>query len=205
MASQYGNSSGDTTGQDFGWEPAFGGLQSEVAASATAHGYHLLTTSATTINVGECYFQPFHSDAEVPKSKPGVFTWRIAMTNAASVRFWVGLSSLGQTFFYDSETPSGWNAAIFKFSTNSANWFFITSDGSALTATDTGVAGNNSNVALTVELTGGNPIAYINGVAVATNSSHLPLTALMPVAVMTTLATQRNAWKLYGFYGEQDW
>ena len=201
MTSQYGPAGI----YDWGWTHAVAGTQVNNVATATSHPYYTISTSGSINSLADIYENS--SALSISSGKNGYWDWRMGLTNASNVRVYCGLSGVTETFLSNIQDPTSKHLAIFRYSTNSANWFFITGDGGAtLTLTDTGVAATTNDVRLTVKINAGtNCLGYINGVLVATHTTHLPNAALTPFILCNNVEAAAKGFRFYNFYGEQEW
>lgn len=98
---------------------------------------------------------------------------RDRLTDVANVRIWVGLYSANPS---GSATPLV-HLAAFRFDTGAGDthWMACTGDGTAVTATDTGVTpASGDRPTFEIRLGASSVSFYLNGTLVATNTTHLP-------------------------------
>lgn len=177
-----------------------------ISPGAGPSGLQLATTTSA-LSSNTVFSAPNANN--IPYGLSGQYTWIVALTNTSNVRSWIGVSgSYPNTLITDGEALSSRNFAGFRYSTNNANWQFVTDGGSgAGTTTTTSVQPTTSIVRLDVVLnaTSGSlssAVGFINGVAVATNVLTLPAAAMVPAASVQTLDTTAKALNFYLYYGE---
>ena len=201
-----GETGSTTTGYStWGWNLSSVGSSVSVAASSTSAPYILSYQTGTANAHG---FQDVNTggpSAMASYNKNLWFTFRIQLTNTVNLRYQIGISDTYSTQIGQTQIITN-NVMMFTYSTNSADWFFTTGDGTAQTTTDTTLAANTSDVVLSfVYNVGVNAIAFTNGVACCTNTIHLPTGTWTPLLRAQPTATTTDGFKIYGFYGEQDW
>lgn len=125
-----------------------------------------------------------------------------------SVRYMVGLGSGTTSALLDADLPGATgsrHAACFRYSTaaSDTNWKCITSNGSADTVTDSGVAFSAALTKFRIDATSPTEIKfYINDTLVATNSATLPgattyLRAISGVETLTNAAASADINRRY--------
>lgn len=116
----------------------------------------------------------------------------IPITN--QTRMWIGLTggSGGTAAQSTNMSPSSLHCAAFRFfSTNSANWFAVTADGSTINAVDTGITVSTNYMVFRIKKVGSTWVFHTNDVPVMTNSANLP-TAVMHTSVYGS-SSENNA------------
>jgi hypothetical protein len=148
--------------------------------------------------------------AEWSTGKSGNFQHTLAITNTSNVRVFAGLYTATYANWIAGGQAPNIDCAVFRYSTNSANWFLYTSDGSSSTAADTGIAADNQPVRLRIQFNASanaltSVVGYINGVPVATNVATLPDTALIHSTTIQNLDTVTKGMSVFGWVGQGDW
>lgn len=182
-----------------GMTPNVTGNSFQFAATATDNPYNL----STVIAHNQCGVKDTYANFVTP-GKAGLFRFVLAPTNTTNIRLFAGLIDLAAaTYIFNVQDPTNQMAA-FRLSTNNANWWFITGNGSSSTPTDTGVSATTSQVTLDIQYTGTAWIGTIGAVSV-TNTLTIPTLPMSPMIELFNTDANATGCKIWGYYGEQVW
>jgi len=125
-----------------------------------------------------------------------------------TTRVWVGISDGTTNSGSGSDTPAG-KFAMFRYSHNAGdtNWKCITSDGSTLTVTDSGVAADTNPHTFEIQFNDSTPnvVFSIDGSVVQTITTHLPGNGvLVRRGWAVDGGSSLNDFAEYAFYVQQD-
>jgi hypothetical protein len=126
-------------------------------------------------------------------------------TNTSNVRVIFGATTATSPLTTQASTANG---VYFRYSTNSANWFLITGNGSTQTASDTGVAADTSFHRFELyntDLSGTNFSGRIDGVQCPTNSMITPTFSVTHLEGLCALETAVKAFEIKNVYFESQW
>lgn len=127
-------------------------------------------------------------------------------------RTWIGLTSGTSVSMGNTDTPTTLSVAALRLSSSAAglltNWSLVTCDGSGCTATDGPISLTTTNrhvFEVMEDRANVRWLAYIDGTAVATNTGNLPIAAMQPIMMITSLGAE-SAKTIFGscLYHEQD-
>lgn len=178
-----------------------------IASTATANPSVEYFTPAVTANTNGVTM-----GQQYPCSKSGSYNFVVQVTNAASWRMWVAVTTASGAALANDETNTVRTGFGFLGSTtNWANWRLMTDDGNAThwTMTDTGVALTTPVTNFTFIVNGNSSVmtsvvGLLNGIPVATNTSNLPSFVGRPEVGIATLDNAAAGFRFYEFSAELD-
>ena len=206
----YSNTTG-TTIAGYGITPGASGSSTSVAAAGTVPKHSVIYTTAVAGN----YANESDSLATVIVSNGASLTWMVGLTNTGFDRVNIGLTEYSSGNVAEDPTNTIRRYVMFVHTaTNSANWYFLTSDntGSAplyqwslCNNAGTPIASDTAPHVFNIEIAPGlgSVIASIDGIPVATNTTHIPDQILFSTTAICASTALNQGLQFFQFYGEQ--
>jgi hypothetical protein len=173
-----------------------GGSLTQIAPTATHEMAEFITPTISTT-------QGWNGDLNYRVGKNISFYANLYLARITNVRAWIGVTDQTQITMAASDNPAG-NYAAFRFSTIAGDSTIqcITKDGTTQTIVDSlvaPVANTGLNLSTVFNDSVPNVVFYINGVVVATITSHLPTAGTNTRYVVTTFWTVNATSAGFGF------
>ncbi len=191
------------TGVDLGLTAASG---TWTAGGVTSSAMAYLRGTTGIVSGQNAYVRSTNTALIGGSSKDFLMKWytRLSSADTTLQRHWVGGFADNAATVAGSDTP-GNHLAAFRYSTAAGDtkWQCCTCDGTTQSSADSGVTADLAWHEFMIQRIGSSVYFYIDQVLVATKTTNLPNSFLVPTAMIVTLTTAARIMDYQYFYGEQ--